>query len=256
MFIVGTKPLDGQKGVYRFLKCVKRKWLFWYEPVFTLDAKEALQIPDEDNAEGLTNYVSKKIGTKGYTFYATPKDIEEMANHKFYAIETCDEYGDKSYYCGEELMKMGKGVRQVPQFTGNIMEAEFHKSLTNAEMSINRLRQERHLKVRIREVYLTATNEYTLEKVIIALQNKQTKRLRYLKTYNLDGVPADRLTFVDSMEKAMKVTIPKMMEIIEDIHIKHKVFIIFTHWYDGKDIPASQFRDRKIGILMTYKFNG
>lgn len=254
MYIVATKPIDGTKGVFRFLKGVKRVWFFWSKPVFTLDANEALHIPDEDNAEGLTNWVSKKIGDSGYAMYLTKEDLEGYYDQKFYALESDYDY-DVTYYCGEEEMKMGHGMRQIPQFTGNIMLAEFHKCRENAEVTINRLRQTRGIRVRIREVYLTAQNEYALNKVIIALQNKQTKRLRYLKGYDLDGKSSDRLAFTDSMEKAWKTTIPHMMKVVEDIHIKHKVFLVFTHWYDGKDIPASQFRERKIGIYMTFKFN-
>ncbi len=254
MYIVATKPIKGQKGVYRFLKGVKRVWFFWSKPVFTLDANEALRISDEDNAEGLTNWVSRKIDDKGYAMYLTKDELDKLYDHKFYALESIDDY-DVAYYCGEEEMKIGHGVRQIPQFTGNILQAEFHKSRENAEVTINRLRQERGLRVRIREVYLPVQNEFTLNKVIIALQNKQTKRLRYLKCYDINGKSSDRLTFTDSMGKAWKTTIPYMMKVIEDIHIKHKVFLVFTHWYDGNDIPADQFRERKTGISMTFKFN-
>lgn len=253
MYIVATKPLEGKKGVYRFLKCVRRKWFFWSEPVFTLNQNEALRIESFDDAEGLANYVSKKIDGNALTCFMEPKELEELKEFRYYAIEMFNEYDHTAYYCGDESMQIGTAVRKIPQFIGDIASAELFKAFDNASETINRIRQTHQIRCRITEVYTNVLNEYTLDKVIIGLQNKQTKRLRYLKTYNLNGKSSDRLQFVDSMEKAMKVNIPLMMNIVEDIHVKHKIFLIFTHWYDGRDIPASQFKERKIGIYMTMR---
>ena len=92
MYIIATKPLEGKKGVYRFLKCVRRKWFFWSEPVFTLNQNEALRIESFDDAEGLANYVSKKIDGNALTCFMEPKELEELKEFRYYAIEMFNEY--------------------------------------------------------------------------------------------------------------------------------------------------------------------
>lgn len=254
--IIAVAPRVGEKGMYKFLKCVKRKFFFWSEPVFTYNINEAIHVDSYEDAEGLANYCCGKLGNAGHAIVLSDEDIEKLSSNKFYTIEKRESNGDSSYYCGEDLVKDKNGVkvmRQVPLFISDITKAEFFKGNFDATRTLMRVRLDKNVRAAIHTVYLSEVNDYTVKCILFALTNKQTKRTRYLKGYDLNGKPSDRLHFVDSMEKAWKVDIQTMVSVIDDIHAKHKIFIVNVHLFDGRDIPSSKYAVEKRGLSMTYK---
>lgn len=257
MNVIAITPRVGEKGVIRFFAGYRRKFFFWSEPTFTLNADEAIRIEGDMDAIDLASMLNVGFKKKCQAIVLSRDELEKMSSQKFYAIE-CNGKCETVYYCGEELVydkNHRKVMRQIPQYDGNIMHCEFFKGRSNAELTLNRIRCSNTERVCIREVYLTEKNDFTIPFVLFALKNKQTKRTRYLKGYDLDGKPSDRLFFVDSMEKAWKVDIPTMQKVIDDIHAKHKIFLVMPHIYDGRDIPADKYVDKRTGVDITFKFD-
>lgn len=251
--VIVIKPAAGEDGVCRFLSHIRRKWLFWHEPVLCCDVNEAFKVYSDDDANALAHYVSGRLKFGHVVFVADTDEIERMKQYRFFVIEKNDGK-NVSYYSHDEIRREGRVAKPVPQYVDDIMEADFLKSADMAAQTINSIRQATKNCVRARVVHLTIKNNFTVPCVLFVLKNKQTGRVRYLKGYDIDGKSSDRLYFVDSMDKAWKVTIPMAVKVVEDIHQKHKAFIVETHIYDGNDIAPSKFRYKKTPILSDFKF--
>lgn len=240
-------PQLAEQGVVRFLKEIKRVFFFFKKIVLTYNVDEALDIQDPK----VVDYMKEKYQDADVYLL---EDQKELRNKRFYVIVK-NPAGSKMYYTGDDYVKLNDKVRKtLPVYKSDIMEADFFKSMDMTLVTLNRIRQSTDDNVIANSVFLTERNDYTIDCVVLALRNKQTRRLRYLKSYNLDGKPSDRLAFVDSMEKAMKVTIPMANSIYEDIHQKHKMFEVMTAIYDGNDIPASKFKNTQTRVMSDFKF--
>ena len=251
MNIIRISPKIGNDGVFRFLQCVKRKFFFWKEPVLTYDAREAIKGLSDDEANDLAHWLSKKFSDCEVSVL-DENEFEKMKEHQFFVIEN-NMFGT-AYYSEEEFVREGNRGRQLPKFELDIMKADFLKYKEMAATTLNRIRQTHFARVRIRPVYLTIRNDFTVPCILFALKNKQAKRVRYLKGYDLDGKSSDRVYFVDDMSKAWKVTIPMSEKVVEDIHQKHKVFIVETHLYDGTNIQPQNFRYKRNHFISDFKF--
>lgn len=242
-------PKEGEHGVFLFFKRISRKWFFMTSPEYTCDSNDACVFSTKDEEESIVEYLKKKNPDRIIAAY-DDSFRESFKNNIFWIIER----GDGMYYSHDDIHYVGKVAKPVPQYAKDIMDACFLKSVNMAAQTLTRLRQSDSDKVRTRMVYLTEKNDFTIPFVLFALTNKQTKRTRYLKGYNLEGKSSDRLSFVDSMDKAWKVTVPMAVNVVDDIHAKHKVFVVNTHIYDGKDIPADKYKIVKAKLFSDFKF--
>lgn len=249
MIKVALIPREGEHGVIMFFKGIKKKWFFRLKPEFTIDINESKTFDSISDAQVVIDVLNTgKIN--GNLIYFDDCQKEKYKTNVFWIIER----SGGSYYSHDDIKRIGKIAKPIPQYTSDIMEADFMKSVDMVSQTLIRLRQSGKDVVRARMIYLTEKNDFTLPIVLFALTNKQTKKTRYLKGYDIDGKSSDRLYFVDSMEKAFKVSIPMAMKVVDDIHAKHKIFVVNTHIYDGTDTPASKFRYRKIQLLSDFKF--
>lgn len=249
MIKVALIPREGEHGVIMFFKCIKKKWFFRLKPEFTIDINESKTFSSIFDAQVVIDVLNTgKIN--GNLIYFDDCQKEKYKTNVFWIIER----SGGSYYSHDDIKRIGKIAKPVPQYTPDIMEADFIKSVEMVSQTLTRLRQSDKDVVRARMVYLTEKNDFTIPFVLFALTNKTTKRTRYLKGYDIDGKSSDRLYFVDSMEKAWKVDVTMAVKVVDDIHAKHKTFVVNTHIYDGEDIPANKFKFRKLQMFSDFKF--
>lgn len=249
MIKIALIPKEGNKGVIKFFKGLRKKWLFWIYPEFTIDANEAKTFGSQYDAQTVIDVLSE-CHIAGTFIIFDDCCVEKYKYNRFWIIER----KGGSYYSHDDIQRVGKVAKPVPQYTPDIMEADFIKSVEMVSQTLTRLRQSDKDVVRARMVYLTEKNDFTIPFVLFALTNKTTKRTRYLKGYDIDGKSSDRLYFVDSMEKAWKVDVTMAVKVVDDIHAKHKTFVVNTHIYDGDDIPANKFKYRKLQMFSDFKF--
>lgn len=242
-------PKDGEHGVFLFFKRLCRRWFFKISIEYTCDPNEACVFSTKSEEDSIIEYLKKKNPDRTIAVY---DDLfrESFKHNTFWLIER----GDGTFYSHDDIHYVGKVARPVPQYAKDIMDACFLKSVNMAAQTLTRLRQSDSDKVRTRMVYLTVKNDFTIPFVLFALTNKQTKRTRYLKGYDLYGKSSDRLSFVDSMDKAWKVTIPMAVNVVDDIHAKHKAFVVNSHVYDGNDIPSDKYKVVKKKLFSDFKF--
>ncbi len=253
-YVIEIAPLPGESGVVRFLKSIKKRFFFFVKVELTTNIKEALVFYNEEKAESVIDTIKKKFEDFSISVNVRNDYIMEEKGHLFYAIER-DVKGRKSYYTGDDISKeTGRVRRSIPIYDKTIEKADFFKSESMANVTLNRLRQTTDDNVVIKSVYLTVLNDYTIPCIILGLKNIQTKRTRFIKSYDINGTSSDRIKFVDTTEKAMKMTIPQASEIYEDIHQKHKMFEVKTGIYRNINCSVGKFRFEKISTLSDYKF--
>lgn len=252
MNYIMISPRIGGDGIYQFYQGVKRRFFFWSEPVLTYDARLAVTFLSDDDAGYVANWLSKKFPEQHVTVL-NEQEFEKMQGHRFFVIEKTGNGG--AYYSEEGFVHDGNRGRQVPKFELDIMKADFLKYEAMASTTLNRIRQTNYARVRILPVYLTVKNDFTVPCILFVLKNKQTKRVRFLKGYDLEtGQSSDRLFFVDDMSKAWKVDIPTSEKVVEDIHQKHKGFVVETHLYDGTNISPQNFHYKPTQFFSDFKF--
>lgn len=229
MLRLAVKPKD-KDGVIMFVKSYKRDWLFWKKLVLTPLLGEAESLL----AEGATKamYAERSLQKQGYyTFYVSDYDVEKLIVHnQFYIIAKHTRKGIE-YYCSEKEVYDKKLKRriQIPEFTPDITKAEFSKSLDSVNSMLTRIRQTSKDKITSYSVFLSIENDLNTPNIIFALTNRVSKKTRYLKSYDLKGKSSDRVQMCDYMDKALQVTYDEALKIYEDIHAKHKNFLVNLH---------------------------
>lgn len=242
-------PREGETGVIMFYKGIRRRWFFWVKPEFTADVNEAKTFDSNYDAQVVIDVLYTCNLDKTIVIFDNML-VDEYQYNRFWVIErVC---GD--YYSHDDIQRIGKVAKPVPQYTSDIMDADFLKSVEMATQTLMRIRQTSKDRVRARMVYLTEKNDFTIPFILFALTNKNTKRTRYLKGYDIEGKSSDRVFFVDSMEKAWKVDVNTAIKVVDDIHAKHKTFVVNTHIYDGTDIPADKYKVKKSQMFSDFKF--
>ena len=256
MLRLAVKP-KGKDGVIMFVKSYKRDWLFWKKLVLTPLLGEAESLL----AEGATKamYAERSLQKQGYyTFYVRDYDVEKLIVHnQFYIIAKHTRKGIE-YYCSEKEVydKRRRRRIQVPEFTSNIEKAEFSKSLDSVNSVLTRIRQNTNDKITSHSVFLTIENDLNKENIIFALTNKKSKRTRYLKSYDLNGKSSDRVQMCDYMDSALAVKYDEALKIYDDLHAKHKNFLVNLHIRkENENTDAKDFKCKQESIQIGFKLN-
>ena len=254
MLRLAVKPKD-KDGVIMFVKSYKRDWLFWKKLVLTPLLGEAESLL----AEGATKamYAERSLQKQGYyTFYVSDYDVEKLiAHNQFYIIAKLTRKGFE-YYCSEKEVYDKKIKRriQVPEFTSDINKAEFSKSLDSVNSMLTRIRQTSKDKITSYSVFLSIENDLNTPNIIFALTNRVSKKTRYLKSYDLKGKSSDKVQMCDYMDEALQVTYDEALKIYEDIHAKHKNFLVNLHIRKGEEnTPAKDFVCKRESIQIGFK---
>ena len=254
MLRLAVKPKD-KDGVIMFVKSYKRDWLFWKKLVLTPLLGEAESLL----AEGATKamYAERSLQKQGYyTFYVSDYDVEKLIVHnQFYIIAKHTRKGIE-YYCSEKEVYDKKLKRriQIPEFTPDITKAEFSKSLDSVNSMLTRIRQTSKDKITSYSVFLSIENDLNTPNIIFALTNRVSKKTRYLKSYDLKGKSSDKVQMCDYMDEALQVTYDEALKIYEDIHAKHKNFLVNLHIRKGEEnTPAKDFVCKRESIQIGFK---
>ena len=182
--------------------------------------------------------------------------VEKLIVHnQFYIIAKHTRKG-LEYYCSEKEVYDKKLKRriQVSEFTSDIEKAEFSKSLENVNATITRIRQNSKEKITAHSVFLTIENDLNIPNIIFALTNRVSKKTRYLKSYDLKGKSSDRVQMCNYMDEALQVTYDEALKIYEDIHAKHKNFLVNLHIRKGdENTPAKDFKCKQESIQIGFK---
>lgn len=233
-----------------FVKSYKRDWLFGKKLVLT-------PLPDEANdIEEIA--LPRKIFEKGHFVILDETDIEDYIEHnRFYIIAKHTRKG-LEYYCSEKEVYDNKLKRrmQAPDFTPNITKAEFSKSLDNVNATLTRIRQNSKEKITAHSVFLTIENDLNIPNIIFAVTNKVSKKTRYLKSYDLNGKSSDKVQMCDYMDSALQVTYDEALKIYDDLHAKHKNFLVNLHVRkENENTPAKDFVCKGESIRIGFKLN-
>lgn len=256
MLRLAVKPKD-KDGVIMFVKSYKRDWLFWKKLVLTPLLGEAESLL----AEGATKamYAERSLQKQGYyTFYVSDYDVEKLIVHnQFYIIAKHTRKGIE-YYCSEKEVYDKKLKRriQIPEFTPDITKAEFSKSLDSVNSMLTRIRQTSKDKITSYSVFLSIENDLNTPNIIFALTNKISKKTRYLKSYDLKGKSSDKVQMCDYMDSTLQVPYDEALKIYEDIHAKHKNFLVNLHVRkENENTPAKDFVCKRESIRIGFKLN-
>lgn len=249
MLRLAVKPKDKDE-VIMFVKSYKRDWLFGKKLVLT-------PLPDEANdIEEIA--LPRKIFEKGHFVILDETDIEDYIEHnRFYIIAKHTRKG-LEYYCSEKEVYDNKLKRrmQAPDFTPNITKAEFSKSLDNVNATLTRIRQNSKEKITAHSVFLTIENDLNIPNIIFAVTNKVSKKTRYLKSYDLNGKSSDKVQMCDYMDSALQVTYDEALKIYDDLHAKHKNFLVNLHVRkENENTPAKDFVCKGESIRIGFKLN-
>lgn len=249
MLRLAVKPKDKDE-VIMFVKSYKRDWLFGKKLVLT-------PLPDEANdIEEIA--LPRKIFEKGHFVILDETDIEDYIEHnRFYIIAKHTRKG-LEYYCSEKEVYDNKLKRrmQAPDFTPNITKAEFSKSLDNVNAILTRIRQNSKEKITAHSVFLTIENDLNIPNIIFAVTNKVSKKTRYLKSYDLNGKSSDKVQMCDYMDSALQVTYDEALKIYDDLHAKHKNFLVNLHVRkENENTPAKDFVCKRESIRIGFKLN-
>ena len=94
------------------------------------------------------------------------------------------------------------------------------------------------------------------ENIIFALTNKNSKKTRYLKSYELNGKSSDRVQMCDYMDSALAVKYDEALKIYDDLHAKHKNFLVNLHIRkENENTNAKDFICKQERILVGFKLN-
>lgn len=249
MLRLAVKPKD-KDGVIMFVKSYKRDWLFGKKLVLT-------PLPDEANDIDEIA-LPRKIFEKGHFVILDETDIEDYIEHNRFYIIAKHTWKGLEYYCSEKEV-YDKRLRrriQVPEFTSDIEKAEFSKSLDNVNATLTRIRQNSKEKITAHCVFLTIENDLNTPNIIFALTNKNSKKTRYLKSYDLNAKSFDKVQMCDYMDSALQVTYDEALKIYDDLHAKHKNFLVNLHIRkDGENIPARDFVCKRESIRVGFKLS-
>ena len=251
-----VKP-QGEEGVIMFVKSYKRNWLFRKKLVLTPLLGEALNIEKLGHTELTKITLSLKLKDL-FPYYLGSCYIDELvAYNQFYIIAKHTRKG-LEYYCSEKEIydKKLKRRSQVAEFTKDINKAEFSKSLDSVNAMLTRIRQNTNDKITSHSVFLTIENDLNKENIIFALTNKKSKRTRYLKSYDLKGKSSDRVQMCDYMDSALAVKYDEALKIYDDLHAKHKNFLVNLHIRkENENTNAKDFKCKQESIQIGFKLN-
>nr|DAN38696.1 MAG TPA: hypothetical protein [Caudoviricetes sp.] len=254
MLRLAVKPKD-KDGVIMFVKSYKRDWSFRKKLVLTPLLGEAISIDNLGGADTVKAICS--LREKGASYcYVGSCEIEKLVAHsQFYIIAKHTKKG-LEYYCSEKEVYDNKLKRriQVQEFTQDISKAEFSKSIDSVNDVLTRIRQNSNEKITSYGVFLTVENDLNKPNIIFALTNKISKKTRYLKSYDLNGKSSDKVQMCDYMDCALQVTYDEALKIYDDLHTKHKSFLVNLHIRkDGENTPAKDFVCKKESIRIGFK---
>ena len=255
MLRLAVRPNKGKDGVIMFVKSYKRNWLFRRKLVLTPLLGEAMIL--ETHLEPNKLYDDILASNNGIELGVwIDLSIEyQRRHHQFYIIAKHTKKGFE-YYCSEKEVYDKKLKRrvQVPEFTKDINKAEFSKSLDSVNAMLTRIRQNTNDKITSHSVFLTIENDLNKENIIFALTNKKSKRTRYLKSYDLNGKSSDRVQMCDYMDSALAVKYDEALKIYDDLHAKHKNFLVNLHIRkENENTNAKDFKYKQESIQVGFK---
>lgn len=249
MLRVAVQSDNGKDGIILFVKSYKRDWLFRKKFVLTPLLDEAKTFEDYDLYDVIQEY--------GVMPTHDEKIEKLIAHNQFYIIAKHTRKGIE-YYCSEREVydKRLNRMIQMPEFTSDIEKAEFSKSLDNVNTTLIRIRQNSKEKITAHSVFLTIENDLNKPNIIFALTNKNSKKTQYLKSYNLNTKSSDNVQMCDYMDSALQVTYDEALKIYDDLHAKHKNFLVNLHIRkDGENIPAKDFVCKRESIRVGFKLS-
>lgn len=252
-----VKP-QGKEGVIMFVKSYKRNWLFRKKLVLTPLLGEAMTF--ETHIESNKLYDDILASNNGIELGVwIDLSIEyQRRHHQFYIITKHTKKG-LEYYCSEKEVYDKKLKRrvQVPEFTKDINKAEFSKSLDSVNAMLTRIRQQNsNEKITSYGVFLTIENDLCKPNIIFALTNKKSKRTRYLKSYDLNGKSSDRVQMCEYMDSALDARYDEALKIYDDLHAKHKNFLVNLHIRkENENTDAKDFKCKQESIQIGFKLN-
>lgn len=256
MLRLAVKPKD-KDGVIMFVKSYKRDWLFRKKLVLTPLLGEALTFCNVVDAYKMFNkIITINSNVKAEVWNGTFVDFY-IQHNQFYIIAKHTRKG-LEYYCSEKEVYDNKLKRRIQalDFTPNITKAEFSKSLDNVNATLTRIRQNSKEKITAHSVFLTIENDLNIPNIIFVVTNKVSKKTRYLKSYDLNGKSSDKVQMCDYMDSALQVTYDEALKIYDDLHAKHKNFLVNLHIRkEGENISAKDFVCKRESIQIGFKLN-
>ena len=255
MLRLAVKPKNGKDGVIMFVKSYKRNWLFRRKLVLTPLLGEAMICKTLiENNKLYDEILANNNGIELSVWIDLFVEFQRR-HHQFYIITKHTKKG-LEYYCSEKEVYDKKLKRrvQVPEFTKDINKAEFSKSLDSVNAMLTRIRQNTNDKITSHSVFLTIENDLNKENIIFALTNKKSLGTRYLKSYDLNGKSSDRVQMCDYMDSALAVKYDEALKIYDDLHAKHKNFLVNLHIRkDNENTHAKDFVCKKESIQVGFK---
>ena len=257
MLRIAVQPDDGKDGVILFVKSYRRDWLFRKKLVLTPLLGEALTFYNVIDAYKLFNKIIAINSNTGAGVWNGSFVDFYIQHNQFYIIAKHTRKGIE-YYCSEKEVYDKKLKRriQVPEFTSDIEKAEFSKSLDNVNATLTRIRQNSKEKITAHSVFLTIENDLNVPNIIFAVTNKVSKKTRYLKNYDLNGKSSDKVQTCDYMDSALAVKYDDALKIYDDLHAKHKNFLVNLHIRkENENTPARDFVCKRESIRIGFKLN-
>ena len=256
MLRLAVMPKDGEDGVIMFVKSYKRDWLFRKRLVLTPLLGEAMAFCGDSLSESWLSTLRIREKLPCDVKPVSDGSVNKLiAHNQFYIIAKLTRKGFE-YYCSEKEVYDKKIKRriQVPEFTSDINKAEFSKSLDSVNSMLTRIRQTSKDKITSYSVFLSIENDLNTPNIIFALTNRVSKKTRYLKSYDRKGKSSDKVQMCDYMDEALQVTYDEALKIYEDIHAKHKNFLVNLHIRKGEEnTPAKDFVCKRESIQIGFK---
>lgn len=258
MLRLAVKPKNGKDGVIMFVKSYKRNWLFRRKLVLTPLLGEAMICKTLiENNKLYDEILASNNGIELGVWIDLSIEYQRR-HHQFYIIAKHTKKGFE-YYCSEKEVYDKKLKRrvQVPEFTKDINKAEFSKSLDSVNAMLTRIRQQNsNEKITSYGVFLTIENDLCKPNIIFALTNKKSKRTRYLKSYDLNGKSSDRVQMCEYMDSALAARYDEALKIYDDLHAKHKNFLVNLHIRkENENTDAKDFKCKQESIQIGFKLN-
>lgn len=208
-YYVFLAPEKGEP--YRFVKGIKRRWLFWKKMEYSY-VPTVVKVENYEQLHRLQLLAAKDSG-RGTKVSLADKMEECCGDNLFWAVMD----KDGLWFTGCFTKRQGDKHADA-ETTADIREAQLFVRETFAIDQMRDLRRSDHKAVVV-PVYVDVENVFSKPCIVTLCVNKRTCAVRYLKSYKRGD---HRLRYTDSLADAMLIYPEQMDDVYEYLSSNHK----------------------------------
>jgi hypothetical protein len=218
------------KGVFRFVKCYRKKGWFRKEKIaYSLSQEDCVSLSDSV-VEKVDNCIKKDYPNAQIVHSdKSPVDSGIFETHKFWLIA---DFSKAKKDKEEQLSYFSYSYKKEVFWTEDLNDAEIYMDKASAERTSNNIRKlvGTSAMVGVKTVYLNLVNELLTPIMMITCTSKSGKK----ETKYFNRIEGNRLRLVTTSDGAKKFTYPEVEEKFEYLRTHNKNFL-YVVWPVFKD---------------------